>query len=229
MFSVWQPSFSQMNISSLWNQLGKWRLDLRVELGSHGYDSSFKMRMISDDFPGMAAPTPLVFASCTICSCVLPRRKVHDAHQLFSSVPSHDLVYSAKCRPGNLCCYRRLLYVAVSRENVWNWKQIYFSSRMLSNSYGVGAPTDFYKLFMTMFSPWQWFCSTRTFSNSLEMTLTIVALYYWPWNISSDAILGPGSDPSLRDEEGRPIRAKPSESGAFATPISVKRYVPPHS
>ena len=32
-----------------------------------------------------------------------------------------------------------------------------------------------------MCSPWQWFCSTRTFSNCLETTLTTVALAYWPW------------------------------------------------
>ncbi len=37
------------------------------------------------------------------------------------------------------------------------------------------------QLWMTIFNPWQWYCSTRTFSNSLEATLTIMALYYWPW------------------------------------------------
>lgn len=35
---------------------------------------------------------------------------------------------------------------------------------------------------LTVASPWQWFCSTRTFSNSLETTLTVVALYNWPWH-----------------------------------------------
>jgi len=34
---------------------------------------------------------------------------------------------------------------------------------------------------LTIFSPWQWFCSTRTLSNCLETTLTSAALYYWPW------------------------------------------------
>lgn len=33
---------------------------------------------------------------------------------------------------------------------------------------------------MTVFSPWQWFCSTRTLSNSLETTLTTAALCFWP-------------------------------------------------
>jgi phosphatidylinositol glycan class B len=40
---------------------------------------------------------------------------------------------------------------------------------------------------MTVVSPWQWYCSTRTFSNSLETTLTIAALSYWPWEMLADA------------------------------------------
>ncbi len=39
---------------------------------------------------------------------------------------------------------------------------------------------------MTVLNPWQWYCSTRTFSNSLETTLTIAALYYWPWDLLGD-------------------------------------------
>ncbi len=40
---------------------------------------------------------------------------------------------------------------------------------------------------MTVLNPWQWYCSTRTFSNSLETTLTIAALSYWPWELLADA------------------------------------------
>lgn len=40
---------------------------------------------------------------------------------------------------------------------------------------------------MTVLNPWQWYCSTRTFSNSLETTLTIAALCYWPWELLGDA------------------------------------------
>ena len=32
-----------------------------------------------------------------------------------------------------------------------------------------------------MCSPWQWFCSTRTLSNCVETTYTVVALESWPW------------------------------------------------
>ncbi|KAE9366133.1 glycosyltransferase family 22 protein [Stipitochalara longipes BDJ] len=99
----------------------------------------------------------------------------------------------------------------------------YYTWQLAERIYGIGNKSTSAVLFMTMFSPWQWFCSTRTFSNSLEATLTIMALYYWPWNVTSDTILGPGSDPSLRDSEGRPLLAKPTESGAFATPGSVTR------
>lgn len=50
------------------------------------------------------------------------------------------------------------------------------------------------QLWMTALNPWQWYCSTRTFSNSLETTLTIAALSYWPWELqgakaSKDALL----------------------------------------
>jgi phosphatidylinositol glycan class B len=36
-------------------------------------------------------------------------------------------------------------------------------------------------------SPWQWYVSTRTFSNSLETTLTVIALAYFPWSIFAKA------------------------------------------
>jgi phosphatidylinositol glycan class B len=39
------------------------------------------------------------------------------------------------------------------------------------------------QLLMTVLSPWQWFCSTRTLSNSLEASLTIFAFYNWPWEL----------------------------------------------
>jgi phosphatidylinositol glycan class B len=61
-------------------------------------------------------------------------------------------------------------------------------------TYGLLLTVD--QLMMSVLSPWNWFCSTRTFSNSLETALTIVAMYFWPWKISSDTVLGAGSDPS---------------------------------
>lgn len=43
------------------------------------------------------------------------------------------------------------------------------------------------QLLLTVLNPWQWFCSTRTLSNCLESTLTIVALYHWPWTWVEEA------------------------------------------
>ncbi|KAL5336602.1 Alg9-like mannosyltransferase family-domain-containing protein [Aspergillus crustosus] len=40
-------------------------------------------------------------------------------------------------------------------------------------------------LAVTVVSPWQWFCSTRTLSNCLETTITVVAMYLWPWECAS--------------------------------------------
>lgn len=51
----------------------------------------------------------------------------------------------------------------------------------------AGARLTVAQLALTVCSAWQWFCSTRTFSNCLETTLTIIALESWPWQWS----LGP--------------------------------------
>lgn len=36
---------------------------------------------------------------------------------------------------------------------------------------------------MTALNPWQFYVSVRTFSNSLETTLTVAALNGWPWEV----------------------------------------------
>ena len=53
--------------------------------------------------------------------------------------------------------------------------------RMACKLYGSGHAASFAALALTVLSPWQWFCSVRTFSNSLETTLTIFSLTYFPW------------------------------------------------
>jgi GPI mannosyltransferase 3 len=62
-----------------------------------------------------------------------------------------------------------------------------FTWRLARKLYGLDSNAAFAALWMTILNPWQWYCSTRTFSNSLETTLTIVALYYWPWEVFADA------------------------------------------
>ena len=54
--------------------------------------------------------------------------------------------------------------------------------RMANKVYGSGHAATSAALALTVLSPWQWFCSVRTFSNSLEATLTIISLYYFPWS-----------------------------------------------
>lgn len=46
------------------------------------------------------------------------------------------------------------------------------------------------QLVATVLNPWQWFCSTRTLSNCLETTITIVAMELWPWQLSVGSTAG---------------------------------------
>ncbi|RMZ87981.1 hypothetical protein DV736_g4802, partial [Chaetothyriales sp. CBS 134916] len=63
----------------------------------------------------------------------------------------------------------------------------YYTWRLAEFIYSRSSLTTAAVLILTIVSPWQWFCSTRTFSNSLETTLTIIALYNWPWHWSVPA------------------------------------------
>ena len=38
------------------------------------------------------------------------------------------------------------------------------------------------KLTLSIFSPWQWFASTRSLVNGIEASLTVAALVHWPWS-----------------------------------------------
>ncbi|KAM0157005.1 hypothetical protein ACHAQE_006169 [Botrytis cinerea] len=60
----------------------------------------------------------------------------------------------------------------------------YYTWKMAEKMYGLGSRTGYVTLLMSVLSPWNWFCSTRTFSNSLETSLTITALYFWPWGMA---------------------------------------------
>lgn len=61
----------------------------------------------------------------------------------------------------------------------------YYTWRLAEVTYGIRSLAPAAALVVTVANPWQWFCSTRTFSNSLETTLTIVAFYNWPWHWSA--------------------------------------------
>jgi phosphatidylinositol glycan class B len=57
---------------------------------------------------------------------------------------------------------------------------------------------DGIQLIVTVLNPWQWFCSTRTLSNCIETSVTIVALDLWPWQWSA----GTSTDSSRRNNAG---------------------------
>ena len=63
----------------------------------------------------------------------------------------------------------------------------YYTWKLAESTYGSTSLATAAALVLTVASPWQWFCSTRTFSNCLETTLTVVALYNWPWHWSVPA------------------------------------------
>ncbi|TKA24746.1 hypothetical protein B0A50_05734 [Salinomyces thailandicus] len=58
----------------------------------------------------------------------------------------------------------------------------FFTWLLARKIYGPDSSASNMALFLTAASPWQWFCSVRSFSNSLETVLTVTALYYWPWD-----------------------------------------------
>jgi GPI mannosyltransferase 3 len=60
----------------------------------------------------------------------------------------------------------------------------YYTWQLARRVFGHDSHQAWAALVVTVLSPWQWFCSTRTLSNCLETTLTIAALYNWPWQWS---------------------------------------------
>ncbi|KAB8239591.1 putative glycosylphosphatidylinositol-alpha 1,2 mannosyltransferase [Aspergillus alliaceus] len=63
-----------------------------------------------------------------------------------------------------------------------------YTWKLARTVYGRRSHETWATLALTVLSPWQWFCSTRTLSNCLETTITIVALNLWPWEWSSESI-----------------------------------------
>ncbi|KAL2134261.1 hypothetical protein VTI74DRAFT_628 [Chaetomium olivicolor] len=85
--------------------------------------------------------------------------------------------------------FRALMLVALpgTLQSVFAALGDFFTWKLAMDVYGGDSYAPWAALWMTVLNPWQWYCSTRTFSNSLETTLTIAALCYWPWELHSDA------------------------------------------
>ena len=87
----------------------------------------------------------------------------------------------------------------------------YYTWKLAKHIHGPGSPPTWAALALTVASPWNWFCSTRTLSNCLETTLTIVALYNWPWHWSH---LEKIDGNVQRDEQGL-RKIEQNEPGSF--------------
>ncbi|KAL5614762.1 hypothetical protein BROUX41_004851 [Berkeleyomyces rouxiae] len=63
----------------------------------------------------------------------------------------------------------------------------FYTWKLACRAYGRSSNATRATLLMTLLNPWQWYCSVRTFSNSLEMSITTVALSLWPWELLIEA------------------------------------------
>ncbi|KAK2805808.1 hypothetical protein FQN50_006084 [Emmonsiellopsis sp. PD_5] len=79
----------------------------------------------------------------------------------------------------------------------------YYTWKLARKVYGNRNNEAWGALALTVLSPWQWFCSTRTLSNCLETTLTIAALYLWPWEWPSEKTDGRSAATTTKPAETR--------------------------
>lgn len=86
----------------------------------------------------------------------------------------------------------------------------FYTWKLAEKVYGHGNRSAWSALCVTILNPWQWFCCARTFSNSLEMTLTVVALNFWPWELLGDLLETHGGFSARRDRLTRFVQAKNS-------------------
>ncbi|GLA10937.1 glycosylphosphatidylinositol anchor biosynthesis [Aspergillus niger] len=91
-----------------------------------------------------------------------------------------------------------------------------FTWRLACRVYDPMSHEAWAALALTIISPWQWFCSTRTLSNCLETSLTIVALYMWPWVWSSD----PSTTTQTRGSPSRSLKSQTNEDQSDTAVLS---------
>lgn len=67
----------------------------------------------------------------------------------------------------------------------------YYTYKLAQQIYGKSSYPAWCTVWLTACSPWNWFVSTRTFSNCAETTLTIIALHNWPyhWALGVDEVV----------------------------------------
>ncbi|KAF4454088.1 GPI mannosyltransferase 3 [Fusarium austroafricanum] len=113
------------------------------------------------------------------------RTSLHPAlfagNYLIADFISSHILPTGILRAAILVAAPRALQAVIAGLNDW------YTWQLAVSLYGANSNVSFFALFLQLFNPWQWYCSTRTFSNSLEVTLTVMALYYWPWELLSAA------------------------------------------
>ncbi|PHH60162.1 hypothetical protein CDD81_2080 [Ophiocordyceps australis] len=105
------------------------------------------------------------------------RSSIHPA--LFSAayLAADKLAGWTSCRTTALMAAPRLLQAVIAALG-----DVY-TAKLAALIYGSHSAAALTALCLQLFSPWQWYVSTRTFSNSLETSLTVMALYFWPWQL----------------------------------------------
>jgi phosphatidylinositol glycan class B len=76
----------------------------------------------------------------------------------------------------------------------------FYTWKLSQKVYGAGGSASMATLALTALSPWQWHTSTRTFANSFETTLTVIALNLWPWGWFIDAPANSGLQMNVLDD-----------------------------
>ncbi|KAJ5980296.1 GPI mannosyltransferase [Penicillium waksmanii] len=114
-------------------------------------------------------------------------------YQLRSSL--HPLLFAAIYKTSDFLATSLNLSVATSAELLVASPKVaqaivaaigdFYTWKLATRIYGRDSRGSWTTLLVTLLSPWQWFCSTRTLSNCLETTITIVALDLWPWQWSA--------------------------------------------
>ncbi|KAI9742264.1 MAG: glycosylphosphatidylinositol anchor biosynthesis [Claussenomyces sp. TS43310] len=120
--------------------------------------------------------------------------------------------------------FRAIVLVAVPRliQGFFAAAGDYYTWKFAENIYGYGSDAAWTAFVVSLLSPWHWFCSTRTLSNSLETVLTIVALNYWPWSLSGDMPSVASRPQPATASKDAPIPQSES-SGLFDSPWEVNR------
>lgn len=102
----------------------------------------------------------------------------------------------------------------------------YYTYKLAAQIYGPDSYPAWATIWLTVGSAWNWFVSTRTFSNCLETTLTIIALYHWPfqWALGADEVGFQVHENALHVRQENPrVHGRPEEEKKITGPDETTR------